>query len=441
MDLSSKSILIISSANPSFGAGGLAIDYYKALKNEGYDIDFLTKNKNLDYSDFLYIYESDRKNIIFRILNLIHRVIFKLFRIISGRDYHLLRERYFFYKYEKRPPVSNKRLLNTLPKEKDYGLIIIIFWQEMLSAISLEVLYDKYKCPIFIFCADYSPMTGGCHFIADCKTFESGCGACKCWYSKKLNDFTHFNVIEKKRIYQKINPIVFLNKYMDDNYASRSPVLKNIRKEYIFPVINEKLFIPCDKKKSRNALGLDENKKVIFFACQKLNDTRKGIKYILEALDIFYNSLSEENKKKIFVVLAGRIEGEIVSKIKFNSKHFGYVDTNTLIKLFQSSDVFLSGSVIDAGPMMVNQALSCGVPVISFNIGTAMEVINEKNTGYCSKVITAEAFADGIKWWFNLSDSEYLTVSNNCRNMALKTTSYKSFTNKVIETYNSLDSL
>ena len=422
---SKKNILLISSANPSVASGVLAVDYYNALKKSGVNVDFLTKNKSVDYPDFLYIKETFSNKVFIKILSFIKRACFKLFKIITKRDYKLLVQRYFFYKNERKPPVSNRRLLNALPRDKQYDLILIMFWQEMLSASSLEALYNNYKCQIFIVCVDYSPMTGGCHFISDCPTFEKGCGACEIWYSKNQKDFTYKNALEKKRIYEKINPIMLVNRYMDANYASKSPILKNIKREYIFPVINEDLICPVDKELAKKELGIKKKKKVLFFACQNLNDTRKGGKYVIEALNIFYEGLSAEKRDNISVILAGRAEKEIESVINFNCKTFGYVDTKKLIKLYQASDIYLSGSVIDAGPMMVNQALSCGVPVIAFNIGTAIDVINGKNTGYVANEISSKAFADGIKWWYELNINEYQKISKNCRDVALATTSYK----------------
>lgn len=428
-------ILVVSSANPSVAAGVLAVDYYNALTKSGANVEFFTKNKSIDYPDFLYIKENCVSKNFRKVISFIKRACFKFFRIITRRDYKLLKQRYFFYKYEWRPPVSNRRLLKSLPKDKHYDLILIMFWQEMLSASSLEVLYDKYKCPIFINCVDYSPMTGGCHFISDCPTFEKGCGSCEIWYSNNPKDFTNKNALEKKRIYEKINPVLLVNKYMDENYASKSPILKNIKREFIFPVINESVFCPIDKKFAKKELNINEKKKVIFFACQNLNDTRKGGKLVLEALNIFYEGLSSVERDNIIVILAGRAEKEIESVVKFNCKTFGYVDTKKLTKLYQAADIYLSGSVIDAGPMMVNQALSCGVPVIAFNIGTAIEVINGKNTGYVAKGISSEALVEGLRWWNNISDSEYIEISMNCRNMAMKTTSYKACVDKIMEIY------
>ena len=59
------------------------------------------------------------------------------------------------------------------------------------------------------------------------------------------------------------------------------------------------------------------------------------------------------------------------------------------------SDVFLSPSIQDAGPMMLNQALMCGTPAVAFNIGVAYDIINDK-TGYLAKYRDSEDFCKGI---------------------------------------------
>lgn len=146
---------------------------------------------------------------------------------------------------------------------------------------------------------------------------------------------------------------------------------------------------------------------------------------------MFYESLSEAERKKIFLILAGKAEKEIAKSIKFDYKLFGYVNSEKLIQLYQASDAFLSGSVIDADPMMVNQAMSCGVPVITFNTGIAIDVVYCKNTGYCAKDFSSQAFTDGIKWWYNLSEEDYFEISNNCRELAIKMTSYEATVKKL----------
>ena len=48
--------------------------------------------------------------------------------------------------------------------------------------------------------------------------------------------------------------------------------------------------------------------------------------------------------------------------------------------------MFLNQSIQDAGPIMINESLSCGLPVISFKIGLAKDIVNKKNGFLAEKV-------------------------------------------------------
>ena len=88
------------------------------------------------------------------------------------------------------------------------------------------------------------------------------------------------------------------------------------------------------------------------------------------------------------------------------------------ILLSAAAFLFLMGgtmpSVLDAGPMMINQALSCGLPVVSFEMGVALDVLKNAGTGYCAKLGDYEDFANGIHFIYSLNELEYTSVSFKC---------------------------
>ena len=53
-----------------------------------------------------------------------------------------------------------------------------------------------------------------------------------------------------------------------------------------------------------------------------------------------------------------------------------------LSKVYQCSDFYLNTSIQDGGPMMINEALASGVPVITFPTQLAKEIIIDKQNGY-----------------------------------------------------------
>lgn len=67
---------------------------------------------------------------------------------------------------------------------KSYDVVFVVFWQGMLSFQTIEAIYDKFDSQFYFWCVDYSPMSGGCHFIGDCQKYVTGCGACPAIYSK-----------------------------------------------------------------------------------------------------------------------------------------------------------------------------------------------------------------------------------------------------------------
>nr|NLU58809.1 glycosyltransferase [Pseudomonas sp. BIGb0427] len=53
-----------------------------------------------------------------------------------------------------------------------------------------------------------------------------------------------------------------------------------------------------------------------------------------------------------------------------------------LAALYRKADLFVSTSIEDAGPMMVGEALMCGVPVVAFDVGIATELVEEGRNGF-----------------------------------------------------------
>jgi len=166
-----------------------------------------------------------------------------------------------------------------------------------------------------------------------------------------------------------------------------------------------------------------------------LNDERKGIRYLLKALSILYDRLNNEERNNILLILAGRNIESIKDKLCFDYNYLGYVNPIDLPDIYSMSDVFLSPSVNDAGPTMVNQSMACGTPVVAFDMGTAIDVIKGYNTGYCAELRNAEDFAYGIEQIFKMFPEEYQAMCNDCRQLSLSLTSEKAFCDNFLKYY------
>ena len=411
MSKENPKILVLSSVDPYRGPAVVAEDQYKRLKKAGYDVDFMTLYPVDGHPEYLYVYKTkNRKN--WTLTNIIRKITDnnRFVRKLRFRDSQAC----FFYRKETNVQVSTRDIVNAINKK--YDVAVVYFWQGMLTFRSIEAIYDKLHC-LFIFrCVDYSPMAGGCHFTGDCKNFETGCGNCPGIGSNKLNDFTRFNVKYRKRVYEKVKPVVSGNGYMQTFY-DRSYLLKDYdRRVRTYFTLDLNHFCEQNRNEARKLFEIPQSDKfVILFGAQSLSDERKGVSYLLDAFKILYDKLNEEDRNRILLVLAGRSIDEIKDKLCFDYKHLGFVKADLLPMMYSAADVFLSPSVNDAGPSMVNQSLACGTPVVSFEMGTAIDYVKDKNTGYCAKLRDAEDYANGIGKIFQMSESDYQIMRKECR--------------------------
>ena len=100
--------------------------------------------------------------------------------------------------------------------------------------------------------------------------------------------------------------------------------------------------------------------------------------------------------------------------LPINHTCLGYLDYILLAKAFQSSDVFLCTSIEDSGPMMINQSLMCGIPVVSFKMGVSLDLVKNNITGYLAQLKNCHDLAIGLTQILKLNVVESSNMSSNC---------------------------
>lgn len=426
MPTSKPSVLVISSASPSIGPAVIGLQYYKALKQKGLDVDFLTKYPEPNHPEFLWVVENGYDNKFY--VKLKRKLSWLL---VGGKPKE--KEHHFFYAYEKWPPVPSHLVLKAIKKK--YDLVFILFWQGLLSFDTVEKIFDKLHCQIQIGGVDYSQMSGGCHFTGNCQKYKTGCGSCPAFRFSWKNDFTAWNVRFRKRVYEKVKPIVAGNLYMYQFYKE-SYLLKDARVEIGgIPIIDTDVFQPKDKIVLRDKYNISKEKNyIIFFGCQNLNDERKGMRYLFEAFG-FLRQKMKKDFASVLVISAGKNFEFIKDKIPFDSIGFGYVDLNVLSDLYAMATCFVCPSIDDAGPMMVNQSICCGTPVVGFDMGAVKQVVKNQGTGICVPLKDSEALAEGIYKVLMMSQQEYQEMSACARQTGLNTSSFKAQADLILSTY------
>ena len=407
-----KNILLISSAPLTAGPGAIAMNIYNTLCDEGCNVDILTLYKEPDYPQAKYIYKRKSR---------INGFLFKLRRKFWSKPKDGF---YFFYHKETLPPVSPKQVLKHA--NKDYDAVIIYFWQELLSFKTVEKLYDKLKCKFVFVCADYSPMSGGCHFTNECKRFMTGCGCCPAFGSNDPNDFTHWNVMYRKKVYEKVKPAIIANHYMVEYFFKKSYLLKDCTFFLSKNSIDHNVFKPIEKELTYKKFQIPVDKKnIISFGCQSLSDERKGMSYLLDALDLVFEQMTDDERKETMLLFIGNNGDKIIPRLKFDYKDLGYIPLGDLPAFYSSSTLFVCSSVNDAGPSMVSQSLACGTPVVSFKMGAALGLVLNQGTGYCAELRDSSDLATGILNIIGMNGEEYNKLRTHCLEFSKKECSRK----------------
>ena len=79
--------------------------------------------------------------------------------------------------------------------------------------------------------------------------------------------------------------------------------------------------------------------------------------------------------------------------------------------IYNASNVFIVPSLAENLSNAIMESLSCGTPVVAFDIGGNSDMIDHKINGYLANNI--DDLANGIQWV--LDEQNYNTLSNNAR--------------------------
>ena len=88
-------------------------------------------------------------------------------------------------------------------------------------------------------------------------------------------------------------------------------------------------------------------------------------------------------------------------------------------------------------PLMLQESMACGTPLISYNIGGVSELVRHGITGYLSKYKDTQDFCNGIVSLIK-NEKYRLKLGNNCRKIAKEEYSIDLQVNRYIVLYNEI---
>ena len=283
--------------------------------------------------------------------------------------------------------------------------VIYLHWinRDFLTISDLENIF-KLKKPIFWVLHDMWPMTGGCHHSFECDKYVSHCSNCPHLVNPSRNDLSNKLFHSKLKIFEKytnlhiVTPSVWLGEC-----AKKSKLFSTKSISVIPNILDTEVFKPMDKKTARRLFNLPEEKNIILFgAIEGHLNPYKGWSYLQEALQ--ESSLLELNLAAL--IFGSEYNNEIEKAIPFPVYFSGQLkDNESICMLYNAADIFVAPSIADNFPNTISESLSCGTPVVGFNVGGIPDLVQHKINGYLAKYKDSKDLAVGISWALNNKES------------------------------------
>ena len=368
-------VLHISAAGITTGAGKATILTHECLLKRNDIESKILFFKEENYSnEFVYYYSKKS------IFNKIKRYLFTFLDKI-----YLFRYRY------KTNDIFSPGLFGVSITNLDlvkWADVIHIHWANhgFINIVELKKINKKIIWTI----RDMWAFTGGCHVNYQCEKFKSECGKCPILRSKNHTDLSN-KVLKNKITHLRNSKInwIGISSWIKNN-ANNSSVLNGKNIDVIYSGIQTSIFEIRDRKFSRQKLGIKYENEIILIGASNLDEKHKGLDFIINTL----NNI----KKDIIVMTFGQINN-FDEKINKKVIQLGYIkNQDLLIDVYNSSNIFLSPSLVEAFGKTVCEAQSCGIPAICFSETGPQDIIEHKKTGYLSKYLDYNDLLLGVKY-------------------------------------------
>lgn len=263
---------------------------------------------------------------------------------------------------------------------------------------------------------DMWSFTGHCAYSYDCDRWKTGCGRCPYpeTYPTIQRDNTHWEWKLKDWVYSHSNlTIVAPSQWLTEQ--AKQSMLNRFAIHHIPYGIDTEAYQPLDTEKCRSILGIPPGKHVLMVGAENLNDSRKGGDLLLKALQALPDSL----KTSCLLLVLGN-GGELLSEtVGISSLNLGFVGSDRMKAIaYSAADLFIFPTREDNLPLVLQESMACGTPMVSFKIGGVPDLVRPGLTGYLASPENTTDFCNGI---IQLLEDKTLReqLSQHCREIAL----------------------
>lgn len=239
--------------------------------------------------------------------------------------------------------------------------------------VNVEMLFTYLKerdIPVVWTLHDCWSFTGWCAYydMANCMRWQTGCKDCPC---KHDYPFTWFfdrsaqNYQRKKKVFTSLDKLELVcpSQWLADQVAAS--YLKEFPRSVINNGVDLGVFTPGESD-LKHRLGIEGKAMVLALANEF--SARKGVEHLVE----LSNRLDDAHA---LVILGAphALQGASPSTIYLPRTN----SAQELADVYRAADVFVNPTLADNLPTTNIEALACGTPVVTFNVGGSAEVVGD----------------------------------------------------------------
>lgn len=317
--------------------------------------------------------------------------------------------------------VSAGQLQENFPFQPD---VIIAHWVSgFVNTVTFRDLNRITKIPVLWYIVDMGAFTGGCHYAFGCDGYTRHCGHCPQLGIFKSSRDLSYRQWKARRACIEVTDLtaVAASSWLRQQMVT-ARAFQGKRLETILLGIDVDVFCPTDQETARKKLNLSQQGRIIFFGAHSLSEKRKGMHHLIGALRQLHTLLDDDRnlREQITIVIAGNAKNLPEQEILFEHRHIGFLSGDEkLATAYQAADIYVNASVEDSGPMMINEALLCGTPVVSFEMGVAIDLVHTDQTGYRARLKDEQDMANGLRKILQLDTGSYTSMRESCRHQGL----------------------
>lgn len=336
------------------GAGRAALRLHFALLDAGVDSKILTR---WDSDESRFVYKTRRPFLV---------KVMERFLIPAGQ----LKYNAFYKKYVTRTPaLTFPDALYDCSRDPIVQSADIINLHWVGNMLNYQKFFDRVHKPIVWTLHDMNPFLGAFHLSSDLHILQNDGGAQKIEDELKL---------KKIRAYKKAKLLTIapLSRWME-TAALGSPAFSNTPHTLVRNCVDVSIFTPKSQDEARKQLGLPENIILFLYVSQAVENPKKGYQLLRQA--------AEQLPEDCGLIVVG--SGTLPAAPRIYN--MGRIDDELqLSTVYASADAHILPSLEDNLPNTMLESLCCGVPVLSFQLGGMMDIINHGQNGLMSAKVS-----------------------------------------------------